>query len=57
MSRGRQGSPSDVRSYAGKRVVIISGHNLNVDGGWAGSLDAGVLDPGLLIDKALAAMS
>ena len=27
MSRGRQGSPSDVWSYAGKRVVIISGHN------------------------------
>ena len=35
----------------------ISGHNLNVDGGWAGSLDAGVLDPGALIEKALAAMS
>ena len=38
-------------------AAFISGHNLNVDGGWAGSLDAGVLDPGLLIEKALAAMS
>jgi NAD(P)-dependent dehydrogenase (short-subunit alcohol dehydrogenase family) len=36
---------------------FISGHNLNVDGGWAGSLDAGVLDPGALIEKALAAMA
>jgi len=36
---------------------FISGHNLNVDGGWAGSLDSGVLDPGALIEKALAAMS
>jgi NAD(P)-dependent dehydrogenase (short-subunit alcohol dehydrogenase family) len=38
-------------------AAYISGHNLNVDGGWAGSLDAGVLDPGSLIEKALAAMS
>jgi len=36
---------------------FINGHNLNVDGGWAGSLDAGVLDPGALIEKALAAMA
>jgi NAD(P)-dependent dehydrogenase (short-subunit alcohol dehydrogenase family) len=36
---------------------FISGHNLNVDGGWAGSFDSGVLDPGALIEKALAAMS
>jgi NAD(P)-dependent dehydrogenase (short-subunit alcohol dehydrogenase family) len=36
---------------------FISGHNLNVDGGWAGSLDAGTLDPGALIEKALASLS
>ena len=35
----------------------ISGHNLNVDGGWTGSVDAGVLDPGLLIQKVLAGES
>lgn len=36
---------------------FISGHNLNVDGGWAGSLDSGVLDPNALMEKALASMS
>ena len=33
---------------------FISGHNLNVDGGWAGSIDTGVLDLGVLIQEALA---
>jgi NAD(P)-dependent dehydrogenase (short-subunit alcohol dehydrogenase family) len=36
---------------------FISGHNLNVDGGWTGSIDTGVLDPGELIQKALAERS
>lgn len=34
---------------------FISGHNLNVDGGWAGSVDSGVIDMGEVIQKALAA--
>jgi len=32
---------------------FINGHNLNVDGGWAGSVDSGVLDMGDLVQQAL----
>jgi NAD(P)-dependent dehydrogenase (short-subunit alcohol dehydrogenase family) len=38
---------SDAASY-------INGHNLNVDGGFAGSIDSGVLDENALFTKALA---
>lgn len=33
---------------------FISGHNLNVDGGWAGSVDSGVIDMGQAFQKAIA---
>ena len=33
---------------------FVSGHNLNVDAGWAGSFDSGMLDMGELVQKALA---